>query len=158
MNSQVVLFFVLVLCFFYSCKDSTTDPQTTNNSIEGTWEYSGDVGFVDIIDPINPYFPKFIFKTDNSFDESARFVLLPSKEYIGYKYVKTGSYNITSDTITLNIKNEIYVSFEDSLQEKPIPLPVNSYSKNYKFIIVADTLKMALLGVTGLNFINYIKQ
>jgi len=85
-------------------------------------------------------------------------VLLPSKEYIGYKYVKTGSYNITSDTITLNVKNEIYVSFEDSLQEKPIPLPVISYSKNYKFIIVADTLKMALLGVTSLNFINYIRQ
>jgi hypothetical protein len=157
MNSHVILLFVLVLCFF-SCKDSTTDPQTTNNSIEGTWEYSGDVGFVDIIDPLNPFFPKFIFKTDNSFDESGRFVLLPSKEYIGYKYVKTGSYNITSDTITLNIINEIYVSFEDSLKEKPIPLPVNSYSKNYKFIIVADTLKMAILGVTGLNFINYIKQ
>ena len=158
MNSRVILFFVLVLCFFYSCKDSTTDPHTTNNSIEGNWEYSGDVGFVDIIDPLNPYFPKFIFNTDNSFDESARFVKLPSKKYIGYKYVKTGSYNITSDTITLNIKNEIYVSFEDSLLEKPIPLPVNSYSKNYKFIIVADTLKMALLGVTGLNFINYSKQ
>ena len=158
MNSQVILSFVLFLCFLYSCKDSTTDPQTTSNPIEGIWAYSGDIGFVDIIDPINPFFPKFIFNTDNSFDESARFVLLPSKEYIGYKYVKTGSYNITSDTISLIIKNEIYVSFEDSLQEKPTPLPVNSYSKNYKFIIVADTLKMALLGVTGLNFINYIRQ
>jgi len=158
MNIRLVLPLVFFTSIFYSCKDASTNPQPTQNSIEGTWEYSGDVGFVDIIDPLNPFFPKFIFNTDNSFDESARFVLLPSKEYIGYKYVKTGSYNITSDTITQNIINEIYVSFEDSLQEKPTPLPVNSYIKNYKFIIVADTLKMALLGVTGLNFIDYIKQ
>lgn len=157
MNIRLILSFVLFISFFYSCKDSSTNPQTTQNSIKGTWEYSSDVGLVDLIDPLHPYFSKFVFNNDDNFEESARFVQLPSKEYVGYKYVKTGSYSLTSDTITLTIKNEIYVSFEDSLQEKPTPLPVNSFSNNYKFIIVADTLKMALLGVTGLNFINYIR-
>ena len=156
MNFRVLLF--LLLSLFYSCKDSTTEPQPVNNTIEGTWEYSSDIGLVDLTDPLHPFFPKFVFVNDNTFEESARFVQLPSKVYIGYKYVKTGSYSISSDTLALVIQNEIYVNFEDSLQAKPTPLPVSSYNKNYKFIISADTLKLALLGGTGLDFINYFKK
>jgi len=155
MNFRVLIF--LALSLFYSCKDSTTEPQTTNDPIEGTWEYSSDTGLVDLTNPLHTFFPKFIFANDNTFEESARFVELPSKLYIGYKYVKTGIYSISSDTVSLVIKNEIYVNFEDSLQVKPTPLPINSYNKNYKFIISADTLKLALLGGTSLNFINYFK-
>jgi len=155
MNFKV--FLVLILSLFYSCKDSTTEPQPTNNPIEGTWEYSSDVGLVDLTDPLHPFFPKFVF-VSGTFEESARFVQLPLKVYIGYKFVKTGSYSIRSDTLALVIQNEIYVNFEDSLQVKPTPLPVNNYNKDYKFIISADTLKLALLGGNGLNFINYFKQ
>ena len=156
MNYRVLLF--LVLSLFYSCKDSTTEPPPMNNSILGTWEYSSDVGLVDLTDPLHPFFPKFVINNDNTFEESARFVQLPSKVFIGYKYVKTGSYSISSDTLALIIQNEIYVNFEDSLQVKPTPLPVNYYNKDYKFIISADTLKLALLGGTGLDFINYFKK
>ncbi len=158
MDMRIFLFIVSSVLFLYSCQDSTTEPLPSGNSVIGTWEYSGDIGFTDITDPANPYFPKFTFNNYFNFEESARFVKLPSKEILGYKYVKTGSYNSTSDTITLTIKNEIYVSFEDSLQSKPSPLPVNPYNKKYKFIVVSDTLKMALLGVTGIYYINYFRK
>jgi hypothetical protein len=158
MNLKLFLFIIFPFLFLNSCKDLTTEPLPSNNSIVGTWEYSGDIGFTDITDPANTYFPKLTFNSYFNFEESARFVKLPSKEILGYKYVKTGSYNTTSDTITLTIKNEIYVNFEDSLQVKPSPLPVNPYNKKYKFIVVSDTLKMALVGVTGIYYINYFRK
>lgn len=158
MNLKVFLLSILFVSSFYSCKDSINETSPPVNSVAGTWEYSGDIGFTDITDPANPYFPKFTFNGYSNFEESARFVKLPSKEILGYKYVKTGSYEIASDTITLKIENEIYVSFEDSLQSKPTPLPVNPYYKKYKFIVVSDTLKMALLGVIGFNYIDYLKK
>ncbi|MFA6541726.1 MAG: hypothetical protein WCT99_09000 [Bacteroidota bacterium] len=157
MKKKELLFIVLSL-LIWSCKDSTTESQSTNNSIVGTWGYSGDVGFVDNFDPENIFFPSFTFNSDISFEETAKYVRLPVKQYIGYKYVKTGSMNIVSDSIIMTIQKEIYLTFADSLQPKPSPVSVSTYVKKYKFIIDSDTLKLAELGVPGLFYINYYKR
>lgn len=152
------IFITILFLFIWRCNDSTVEPQQSSNQIIGTWEYSNEIGFVDSLDPVNIFSPTFTFNSNLSFEETAKYIRLPEKMYLGYKYVKTGNYTLESDTIALTIKKEIYVNFADSLNSKPSPLDVNPYETRYLFIVNKDTLKLARLGELEIYYVNYFKK
>jgi len=152
------IFITILFLFIWRCNDSTLEPQQSSNQIIGTWEYSNEIGFVDSLDPVNIFSPTFTFNPNLSFEETAMYIRLPEKRYLGYKYVKTGNYTLKSDTNVLTIKKEIYVNFADSLKPKPSPLDVDPYETKFLFIVNKDTLKLARLGVLGIQYDNYFKK
>ncbi len=156
MKKNLPLLLVVSVASFWTCKDSSTSPPPANNPLVGTWEYSANIGLVDTLDPLSPFFPAFTFDSDLTYEEVARFVQLPSRTYLGYKYVKAGTYLVTSDTLSLEIQREIYLSLADSLQPKPTPVAVSSYRVEYHFTISADTLSLTRLGSSA--YFNYFRR
>jgi hypothetical protein len=158
MKNQTLIFSILLFSSFLGCNDIPTEHIETNNSIIGTWEYAEEYGFTDAHDPENVYFPMYIFDSDTSFEEVARFVQLPIKRLLGFKYVKSGTYSIVSDTLQIKIQKVIYVNYADSLQLKPTPLTIGVTHQKYKFSIKSDTLRLANLYASSLFYLRFTRK
>lgn len=130
---------VLLICCLSGCKESPTPPSHADPLV-GEWVWNLTTGMVDSLDPANPFFQNYSFMSDNSFKGTAYYVDTASGGFVAYKYVMTGSYRTSSDSLLLRISMQIYASWSDSIQSEPAPATVSPYTTGYRYIITGVLL------------------
>jgi hypothetical protein len=140
-----------------ACKESSTPP-SDKEPLVGEWVWSEDIGLVDTLDPADPYFPTYVFDSDNNFKETGYFVEFPSKRFIAYKYVKSGAYQAYLDSLTLQVYREVYVSMSDGLQSEPAPIAVSPYAVSLRYFVNEDQLWLIHVRNRGLSDTSYFSR